>query len=162
MTFVEQEGQDPTGHKEEGFFLPHPCLHQASSGAYQTEASSKRVCVEGICESFGETSPAVKFSPYSPLTEVNISPLAVTEDAPLQWRNPLKQSFRWQSVLPDEVATTVTLIQVSFLRLTSALPAPDKAVALHWNLLHNLQGPVQNGNAEPLAQSLWRISRWPQ
>lgn len=74
----------------------------------------------------------------------------------------LWSSFRWQSALPDEVATTVTLIQVSFLRLTSALPAPDKAVALHRNLLHNLQGPVQNGNAEPLAQSLWRISRWPQ
>lgn len=74
----------------------------------------------------------------------------------------LWSSFRWQSALPDEVATTVTLIQVSFLRLTSALPAPDKAVALHRNLLHNLQGPVQNGNAEPLAQSLWRISRWRQ
>ena len=74
----------------------------------------------------------------------------------------LLSSFRWQSVLPDEVATTVSLIQVSFLRLTSALPAPDKAIALHRNLLHNLQGPVQSGNAEPLAQSLWGISRWPQ
>lgn len=65
----------------------------------------------------------------------------------------LLSSFRGQSMLPDEVARTVTLIQVSFLRLTSALPAPDKAVALHRNLLHNLQGPVQSGNAEPLGES---------
>lgn len=37
-----------------------------------------------------EKPPPMKFSPYSPLTEVNISPLAVTEDAPLQGRNPVK------------------------------------------------------------------------
>lgn len=66
MTFVEHKGQDPTGHKEKGLasafqhvllFLPQPCLHQAASGAYWTAASSKRVCLEGICESFGKTSP---------------------------------------------------------------------------------------------------------
>ena len=51
--------------------------------------SVKACCLEGICESFEETSPHEVLT-YSPLTEVNISALAVTEDARPRWWNPSK------------------------------------------------------------------------
>lgn len=86
--FAEHEGQDPVRHKEKRLasafqqvllFLPHPCRHRAASGASQSVFALKAF-VSPL-----RKPPPMRFSPYSPLTEVNISPLAVTEDARLQW-----------------------------------------------------------------------------
>lgn len=154
--FAEHEGQDPVRHKK-GLASAFRqvllfSLHRAASGAYWAGALSERVALKASVSPLRKPPP-MKFSLTVPSLRSTFLPWLLLK-MPGRAGETLLSSFRWQSMLPHEVATTVTRIQVSFLGLTSALPAPDKAVALHRNLLHNLQGRVQSGNAEPLAQIL--------
>lgn len=102
--FAEHEGQDPIRHKkglasafqQAPLFLLHPCLHRAASGAYWTGASSKLVALKAFVSPLRKPPP-MKFSPYSPLTEVSISPLAVLKMPGCNGET-LLSSFRWQSM----------------------------------------------------------------